>query len=342
MQAVVCRQPGEVALEERPEPIRGETEVLVGVRRIGLCGTDFHIFEGSHPYLDYPRIIGHEFSGEVLEAPAGSDFTPGQTVVINPYVSCGACIACRNGKPNCCMRIAVLGVHRDGGCCERISVPAGNLYPARGLSVDQAASTEFLAIGAHAVARFGVGADQRGPARRALVIGAGPIGLGTALFAGIAGADVSIMDRDGARLAFALENGIAARSIMAGDGSDSEIAALTGGEGFDLVFDATGNRASMEGAFRRVAHGGTLVLVSVVSENVTFSDPEFHKREMTVMGSRNATRADFERVIAAIEGGRVPLAKLITHRTSLSGAIIDLPRWTIEKTGLVKALVEIG
>jgi 2-desacetyl-2-hydroxyethyl bacteriochlorophyllide A dehydrogenase len=336
MQAVVCRQPGEVALEERPEPIRGEAEVLVGVRRIGLCGTDFHIFEGSHPYLAYPRIIGHEFSGEVLEAPADSDLKPGQTVVINPYVSCGACIACRNGKPNCCVRIAVLGVHRDGGCCERISVPAGNLYAARSLTVDQAASTEFLAIGAHAVARSGVK-----PGQRALVIGAGPIGLGAALFAGIAGADVSIMDRDPARLAFAVEHAIASRSIVADDNVETAVASVTRGEGFDLVFDATGNRASMEGAFRHVAHGGTLVLVSIVSENITFSDPEFHKREMTVMGSRNATRADFEHVIAAIEAGRVPLDRLITHRTSLAGAIIDLPRWTTQKTGLVKALVEI-
>jgi 2-desacetyl-2-hydroxyethyl bacteriochlorophyllide A dehydrogenase len=337
MQAVVCRQPGQVALEERPEPVRGEAEVLVGVRRIGLCGTDFHIFEGSHPYLAYPRIIGHEFSGEVLEAPADSTLKPGQTVVINPYISCGTCIACRNGKPNCCMRIAVLGVHRDGGCCERISVPASNLYDARGLTVDQAASTEFLAIGAHAVARSRVKAGQR-----ALVVGAGPIGLGAALFAGIAGADVAIMDRDPARLAFARQNDMAHRAIAADEQSDAEIAALTSGEGFDLVFDATGNRGSMENAFRHVAHGGTLVLVSVVSENVTFSDPEFHKREMTVMGSRNATGADFARVIAAIEAGRVPLSRLITHRTSLAGAIVDLPRWTIEKAGLVKALVEIG
>lgn len=337
MQAVVCRQPGEVVLEERPEPIRGEAEVLVGVKRVGLCGTDFHIFEGSHPYLAYPRIIGHEFSGQVLEAPAGGAFKRGQTVVVNPYVSCGTCIACRNGKPNCCVKIAVLGVHRDGGCCERISVPAGNLYPARDLTVDQAASAEFLAIGAHAVARSQV----KGGAR-SLVIGAGPIGLGTSLFAGIAGADVTIMDRDSARLAFAVENGIAERSIAAGEGAEARVAEVTNGEGFDLVFDATGNRASMEGAFRHVAHGGTLVLVSIVTDNITFSDPEFHKREMTLMGSRNATRADFERVIAAIESGRIPLAKLITHRTSLSGAILDLPRWTTEKTGLVKALVELG
>jgi 2-desacetyl-2-hydroxyethyl bacteriochlorophyllide A dehydrogenase len=337
MQAVVCRQPGKIAIEERPDPVRGDKEVLVGVQRIGICGTDFHIFEGKHPYLQYPRIVGHEFSGVVLEAPKGSALKTGKTVVVNPYVACGSCIACRNGKPNCCMRIAVLGVHRDGGMCERISVPESNLYPAGNLTVDQAASCEFLAIGAHAVARSGIKSGAR-----ALVIGAGPIGLGAALFTGIAGGDVTIMDRDPERLGFAVENGIAARSIAADDRVVDSVAAATGGDGFDIVFDATGNRASMEGAFRHVAHGGTLVLVSIVTDNITFSDPEFHKREMTVMGSRNATRADFERVIAAIESGRVPLQRLITHRTSLAGAITDLPRWAQEKRGLVKALVELG
>jgi 2-desacetyl-2-hydroxyethyl bacteriochlorophyllide A dehydrogenase len=337
MQAVVCRQPGEMAIEERPEPARGEAEVLVGVQRIGICGTDFHIYEGKHPFLQYPRIVGHEFSGTVLEAPQGSALKVGETVVVNPYIACGSCIACRNGKPNCCVRIAVLGVHRDGGMCERISIPERNVYPAGKLTVDQAASCEFLAIGAHAVAR-----SQIKSGMRALVIGAGPIGLGAALFAGIAGGDVTILDRDLERLGFAVENGIAARAIAADDRVVETVATATGGEGFDIVFDATGNKASMEGAFRHVAHGGTLVLVSIVTETITFSDPEFHKREMTVMGSRNATRADFERVIAAIESARVPLAKLLTHRTSLAGAITDLPRWAQEKRGLVKALVELG
>jgi 2-desacetyl-2-hydroxyethyl bacteriochlorophyllide A dehydrogenase len=337
MQAVVCRQPGEIAIEERPEPARGEAEVMVGVSRIGICGTDFHIYEGSHPFLQYPRIVGHEFSGTVLEAPPGSALKAGETVVVNPYIACGSCIACRNGKPNCCMKIAVLGVHRDGGMCERISIPERNVYPAGKLTVDQAASCEFLAIGAHAVAR-----SQIKSGMRALVIGAGPIGLGAALFAGIAGGDITVLDRDPERLAFAVENGIAARSIAADDRVFESVATATGGEGYDIVFDATGNKASMEGAFRHVSHGGTLVLISVVTENITFSDPEFHKREMTVMGSRNATRADFERVIAAIESGRVPLPKLLTHRTSLAGAIADLPRWAQEKRGLVKALVELG
>jgi 2-desacetyl-2-hydroxyethyl bacteriochlorophyllide A dehydrogenase len=336
MEAVVCRKPGELALETRSEPRRSSDEVLIGIRRIGICGTDFHIFEGSHPYLQYPRIMGHELSGEVLEAPKGSALRTGEIVVVNPYMSCGVCVACRNHKPNCCVRIAVLGVHRDGGMCERISVPERNLYPAGSLTVDDAASVEFLAIGAHAVARAGLGEGAR-----TLVIGAGPIGLGAALFTGIAGSEVTLMDRDADRLAFAMKAGIAARTIEAAESTREFVSEASGGEGFDVVFDATGSRGSIEDAFGFVAHGGKLLLISVVNDDVTFSDPEFHKREMSVIGSRNALRSDFERVMAAIEDGRVPLPRLLTHRTTLDRVATDLERWTKQKRGLVKALIEI-
>jgi 2-desacetyl-2-hydroxyethyl bacteriochlorophyllide A dehydrogenase len=336
MEAVVCRKPGELALETRSEPRRSSDEALIGIRRIGICGTNFHIFEGSHPYLQYPRIMGHELSAEVLEAPQGSALRTGEIVVVNPYMSCGVCIACRNGKPNCCVRIAVLGVHRDGGMCERISVPERNLYPAGSRTVDETASVEFLAIGAHAVARAAPGEGAR-----TLVIGAGPIGLGAALFAGIAGGEVTLIDRDADRLAFATKAGIAARTIEAVVSTRELVLEGSDGEGFDVVFDATGSRGSMEDAFGFVAHSGKLLLISVVNDDVTFSDPEFHKREMSVIGSRNALRSDFERVMAAIEDGRVPLSRLLTHRTTLGGVATDLERWTKQKQGLVKALIEI-
>jgi 2-desacetyl-2-hydroxyethyl bacteriochlorophyllide A dehydrogenase len=326
MRAVVCCRPGELVLEELPDARRGEGDALVAIRRIGICGTDYHIYEGSHPFLQYPRVIGHELSGEVLEAPRGGALTTGQTVVVNPYLSCGACIACRKGKPNCCVRIAVLGVHRDGGMCERISVPERNLYPAGNLTFDEAASIEFLSIGAHAVARSGLR-----PGDRALVIGAGPIGLGVALFAGQTGGDVTVIDVEPERLNFAMQARIAGRSISADAGTDERVAEATNGEGFDVVFDATGNRRSMEEAVRHVAHGGSLVLVSVVNDKITFSDPELHKREMTILGSRNAVRADFERVMAAIEDKRVPLQRLLTHRTSLARVAADIPRWTTDR-----------
>ena len=337
MRSIVCRRPGDLAVEERPEPRRAEGEVLVQIRRVGICGTDYHIYEGSHPYLEYPRVMGHELSAEVLEAPQSSRLKPGQPVIVNPYLSCGTCRACRNGKPNCCMRIAVLGVHRDGGMTERLILPEGNLYPAGSLSIDEAACVEFLAIGAHAVRRAGV---RQGT--NCLVIGAGPIGLGASIFAKIDGAMLTIMDRDPDRIALARSIIEVKESLLADDHAAEMIRETTKGDGFDVVIDATGNRTSIEDAFGYVAHGGNYVLVSVIRDNISFSDPEFHKREMTLMGSRNAVQSDFEHVVASLTAGRVPMAKLLTHRTTLAGAVTDLPRWASEKRGLVKAMIEVS
>jgi 2-desacetyl-2-hydroxyethyl bacteriochlorophyllide A dehydrogenase len=337
MHALVCHEPGKLALEDRPEPKREPGEVLIQIRRAGICGTDFHIFQGAHPYLTYPRVMGHELSAEVLEAPPSSGFHPAQRVIVNPYLSCGTCHACRAAKPNCCMRIAVLGVHRDGGMCERLSLPPGNLYAAGDLSPDAAASIEFLAIGAHAIRRSGMT-----PGTSTLVIGAGPIGLGTALFATIAGGSVTLMDRDRQRLTTGARLTGAAEVILADDRAAQAVSAATGGDGFELVIDATGNRASMEAGFRYVAHGGSFVLVSVVGEDIAFSDAEFHKREMTLIGSRNALKADFEHVVASIAAGRVPVDRLITHRTTLAGAVADLPRWATEKRDLIKPMIEVS
>jgi threonine dehydrogenase-like Zn-dependent dehydrogenase len=221
--------------------------------------------------------------------------------------------------------------------CDEILVPAQNLYPANGLSLADAAAVEFLAIGAHAVRRsLGL------PGQRTLVIGAGPIGLGTAIFARIAELDVSLLDMSSERLGFAeKELGFAALDTSKATAGEL-VRQATGGEGFDLVFDATGNTQSVQSAFAHVAHGGTLVLVSVVKDDITFSDPEFHKREMTLVGSRNALKADFEHVAASIRNGAVPLGKLVTHRTTLAATPRDLARWTHEKSGLIKAVIEVG
>lgn len=332
MQALVCRQPGELAIEARPLATRNASEVLLRVRRIGICGTDYHIYEGKHPFLAYPRVMGHELAAEVVEAPQGSGFAPGDAVVINPYLSCGVCVACRQGKPNCCVSIAVLGVHCDGGMTELLSLPPKNLVAAEGLTLDQCAAVEFLAIGAHAVRRGGVG-----PGDRALVIGAGPIGLGAALFARLSGAGVHLLDRDAERLA-AVAGIVGAEGTIVADDATGIAAA---GEGFDIVFDATGAQKSMEKSFDYVAAGGSYVMVGVVKDPITFSDPDFHRREMSLHASRNATTADFERVIAALRAGEVPLERIVTHRTSLEGALRDLPKWAQQKSGLIKALIEL-
>ena len=337
MKAVVCLAPHAVAVEMRPSAIRAHDEVLLKINRVGICGTDYHIYEGLHPFLKYPRVIGHELSATIVETPASCNFEIGQQVVINPYVACGICHACKIGKPNCCMNIAVLGVHRDGGMCEFISLPERNLISAEGLSLDEAATVEFLAIGAHAVRRSGVGKGAK-----ALVVGAGPIGLGVAIFAQIAGANVTLVDRDSERLLLASAATGITNTVVVDANASAKIMQVSNGDGFEAVFDATGSRASMEQSFAYVAHGGIYVFVGLVKDDIKFSDADFHKREMTLMASRNATAVDFDHVISAIKSKKVPIAKLLTHRTSLANVADDLPRWSSDKKGLIKALVEIS
>jgi 2-desacetyl-2-hydroxyethyl bacteriochlorophyllide A dehydrogenase len=336
MKAILCAEPGRLEIVERPLPEPDGKLVPVEIRAVGICGTDFHIYEGKHPFLEYPRVMGHELSGVVGAGSPDPTLPPGTQVVINPYLSCGHCIACRRGKPNCCANIRVLGVHIDGGMCERLLLPAGNLYPANDISLRDAAMVEFQAIGAHAVRRSEV---KRGD--RALVVGAGPIGVGTALFAGIAGAEVTLMDISAARLAYLRDRLGFPRLLAAGDGALAAASDETGGDLYDVVFDATGNARAMEGSFAFVASGGTLVLVGVLKADITFSDPELHRKEMTLRASRNATRQDFETVMAAMARGDIPLDALNTH----SGALLDLPQampaWLASKEPPLKAIVTV-
>ncbi|RUX48059.1 MAG: zinc-binding alcohol dehydrogenase family protein [Mesorhizobium sp.] len=335
MKALVCRKPGELIFEDRPAPgPPGAGWALVSISHVGICGTDYHIFEGKHPYLAYPRVMGHELSGTVTAVGEGVTIEVGERVVVNPYFACDKCIACRHGKPNCCVSIEVLGVHRDGGMCEELLVPAGNLYPVAGLPLVHAAAVEFLAIGAHAVRRSELAAGAH-----TLVVGAGPIGLGTALFARIAGQAVTLMDTSTERLDFA-ESQLGFPVI---DGASVSPVKLvrerTDGDCFDLVFDATGSKASIQAAFGYVAHGGALVMVSVIKDQISFSDPEFHKREMMLIGSRNALRADFDHVMAAMHDGAIPVDKLTTHHTTVQNSPRDISHWANQKSGLIKAVI---
>ncbi|MBN8631189.1 MAG: zinc-binding alcohol dehydrogenase family protein [Rhodobacterales bacterium] len=322
-----CLEPGRFELVAAPVPQTApEGWVLVDIAAAGLCGTDFHIYAGKHPYLNYPRVIGHELAGRVAVAAPG--WALGVPVVINPYVSCGTCRACLRGKPNCCTRIEVLGVHRDGGMCARIAVPASNLYPAGDLPLEAAAMVEFLAIGAHAVRRGEVAAGDR-----VLVTGAGPIGLGAALFARDRGAEVHILDTTRARLDQAAGLGFADLH----DAIDGQVS-----DGFDVVFDATGHAGAMEAGFAHVGHGGSYVLISVVQDRISFSDPEFHKREARLIGSRNATAEDFATVMDALRMGVVRAEALLSERVALADLPTRLPELAADRGRLIKAVVIMG
>ncbi len=336
MKSIVCDTPGSLRMEQRPVPVPAEGEVLLRIRRVGICGTDMHIFRGTQPFLSYPRVMGHELSGHIHGAPAGSRLAVGDQVYVMPYLSCGTCVACRQGKTNCCTRIEVLGVHRDGGMTEYLALPERFVFKTECISLDDAAMIEFLAIGAHAVKRGAVDA-----AKRVLVVGAGPIGMAVMLFASLKGADVTVLDGRADRLQFCRDALGIVRTVQLGDGDKELLSDATGGEFFDVVFDATGNIAAMERGLDFVAHGGSYVLVSIVRDRLSFSDPEFHKRETTLLGSRNATVDDFEDVVAAMKAGKVPTALLNTHRTTLDEFTSVLDRWMQPEAGVIKAIVEV-
>jgi len=333
MRTVVCQAPFEVRLTDRPAPEAADGEVLVRIRRVGLCGTDYHIFSGRHPFLTYPRVMGHELAGEIVTSPIGSSFQEGQVVAINPYLECGHCVACRRGKPNACVNIRVLGVHVDGGMCEMIAVPERAVIDAKGLTLDQAAMLEFLAIGAHAVARARLAVGDS-----VLVVGAGPIGVATALFARLDGAAVTLVDTREARLTYARERLGMASTAVAGPELAATLSRLTSGDMFDTVFDATGSLPAMTQSLGYVAHGGSLVLVGVSTGDLVYPDPEFHKREATLIGSRNALSRDFDRVIGAMQAGDIPYEALLTHEVQAEDLAEGIPRLIVQADSVLKAI----
>ncbi|UYN99267.1 MAG: zinc-binding alcohol dehydrogenase family protein [Devosia sp.] len=333
MRAIRCNAPGELELVDIDRPELQPGRVRVAISHVGICGTDYHIYEGKHPFLQYPRIMGHELSGRVIDANGAADFAAGDAVVINPYLACHACPACREGKTNCCETLTVLGVHGDGGMAEEIVLPAENLYRADGLSLRDAAMVEFLAIGAHAVRR-----TELQPGWRVLVVGGGPIGLGVAFFARIEGAEVTILDAAQDKLEAAEQFGFA--GVLVGD-RDGDAFRQAMGSGFDAVFDATGSIAAMNGAVAYCRNGGALTLVGVVKGTLNWEDPEIHRRELTIRASRNATRQDFEHVMDAIRAGKIPTDELATHATGFDAVPAKLPEWAKARQGLIKAIISL-
>jgi 2-desacetyl-2-hydroxyethyl bacteriochlorophyllide A dehydrogenase len=336
VQTIILERPGELRLGASEVPdAPGPGEALVRVGRVGICGTDIHAYHGRQPFFSYPRILGHELGVEVAALGPDTSGPPvGARCAVEPYLNCGACVACRRGRTNCCVRLETLGVHTDGGMRPYIVVPAAKLHRAERLSLEQLALVETLAIGAHAAGRAGLEAGEW-----ALVIGAGPIGLATMQFARLAGARVIAIDVSERRLDLCRALGAADERIVAGPEALAQVEALTGGDLPTAVFDATGNAQSMMQAFQYAAHGGRLVFVGLVQGDITFSDPFLHRRELTLLASRNAVAGDFRRIIALIEEGALDTGPWITHRAGMAELVARFPSWLRPEAGLLKGML---
>jgi 2-desacetyl-2-hydroxyethyl bacteriochlorophyllide A dehydrogenase len=338
MRTVVCQAPGTLSLESRPAPGCAPGEALLRIRRVGVCGTDIHAFAGNQPYFQYPRVLGHELAGEIVAVGDGVDpGRVGHNAYVIPYLHCGHCRACRQGRTNCCRRMQVIGVHRDGGMCDTLAVPADRLVASESLPLDQLALVECMAIGAHAVRRSALAEGEL-----AVVAGAGPIGLGVAQLARERGARVVVVDTNPERLAFCRERlGIMDTLDPAGQDVAATLEAMSDGELADAVFDATGNPDAMRRGFDLVGHAGRYVLVSIVKADIAFHDPDFHRKEMTLLSSRNATREDFDTVCRLMEAGRLPASAMITHRAELAELPGCMPGWCAPGSGVLKAIIEL-
>ena len=339
MKQVVLEQPGRLAVMQVPEECSpGPGEALVEVRRIGVCGTDLHAYRGRQPFFAYPRVLGHELGVEVSAVgPGVTQVVPGDRCAVEPYLNCGRCIACRHGRTNCCAELKVLGVHVDGGMRERLIVPATKLHPSTKLTYDQLALVETLGIGAHAVARAALQ-----PGETVAVLGSGPIGLAVIQFAVAAGARVLVVDLNPSRLSLCRERtGLPGSDLIDGSSADiaQRLAAQTDGDMPIAVFDATGNPTSMASAFGYPAQGGRLILVGLVNGDISFNDPNLHRRELTVMGSRNSLATDFRNIIGLVELGRIDTAAWITHRASLEETPARFESWTDPANGVLKAMI---
>ena len=334
MKALVCTTPRQFDYinTEMPAPAEGET--LLKIERIGICGTDLHAFEGTQPYFNYPRILGHELAAIIIETKAVV-FAAGDKVTIIPYMHCGNCTACNSGKNNCCVNMRVFGVHIDGGMREFVTVPNHTLLKSEGLSIDELALVEPLAIGAHAVKRAAVTKGEF-----VLVIGAGPIGLGIAQFARIAGAQVIVVDVIDDRLQFCSTHAGVEHTInpLKQDVMGA-LKQITSNNMPTVVIDATGNLDAINNAFAYLAHGGRYVLVGLQKEHISFSHPEFHKREATLMSSRNANVSDFEHVMESIKNGLVQPANYITHKVAFDEVATQFESWLNPNSKVVKAMV---
>ena len=337
MKALVCNKPWEFEYINKAKPDLEPGQAIIQIKRIGICGTDLHAYQGNQPFFNYPRILGHELSGVLHDIENGSGFEIGETVTFIPYLNCGKCIACRNGKGNCCTQIAVCGVHVDGGMVEYLSVPASSLVHGSGLSFDELALVEPLAIGAHGIRRAAVEKDEF-----VLVIGAGPIGLGTMEFARIAGGKVIALDVNEHRLAFCKEKlGIPFIINALSENVIGQLMQITKGDMPTVVIDATGSQKAINNALQYLAHGGRFVLIGLQKEEIAFSHPEFHKREATLMSSRNASRADFEQVIESLNKKFINPTNYITHSVKFAGVMNAFESWLDPKNGVIKAMVEL-
>ena len=340
MKALVLDGPRAARIGEIAEPGEpGAEEVLLRVRLVGMCGSDLSTYEGRNPLVSYPRIPGHEIAAEIaaVGADVPEEFRPGMAVTLLPYFGCGSCAACRRGRPNACRGNETLGVQRDGAMTESMVVPWSKLRRSSRLDLRKLALVEPLTVGNHAAARGRVTREDT-----VLVIGCGMVGLGAIASAAFRGARVIAMDMDDAKLELArragAREGVNSRKVVV----EERLRELTEGHGPDVVIEAVGTPDTYRLAVEAVAVAGRVVFIGWVKSPVSFETRLFVLKELDILGSRNATGADFDEVIAMVESGRFPTEDAVGRVVPLEQAAEALRQWSEDPAATRKIVVEIS
>ncbi|WJV53461.1 zinc-binding alcohol dehydrogenase family protein [Prodigiosinella aquatilis] len=335
MKSLVCLEPENMLFQQRNKPIPADNEVLIKIKTVGICGTDIHAWAGKQPFFSYPRVLGHEICGEVVGLGNNiHDIRIGKQVVVLPYVACKKCQACLSGRTNCCENISVIGVHQDGGFSEYLSVPVTNILLAEGIDPESAALIEPFAISAHAVCRAEIK-----PEEPVLVVGAGPIGLGVAAIAKADGAHVLVADTSAERRTH-VQRYLQLEALDPAQADfDAQLREKFSGSLAQKVIDATGNPLAMNNTVNLIRHGGSIIFVGLFKGELQFSDPEFHKKETTIMGSRNATLDDFAKVGRLMVEGKLRAEMMLTHRYRFDVLADVYEKDVINNRDLIKGVI---
>lgn len=310
MVAIAVTSPGVLDIAEQTEPQRpGPGEALVRVRRAGICGSDVHILHGSNPFARYPRVIGHEFAGSVVETGPDVDaVVPGDIVVVDPVLACGHCYPCRVGRPNVCSSLQVLGVHRDGGFRDFVVVPAANCVKVpEGVPIEVATLAEPFAVAANVLSRTGIG-----PEDIVLIYGAGTVGLTVLQVARLHGARCIISDLDTARLERARGYGAAVTLDPRTGSVPDAVRGENDGLGPTVVIDGTGIPALLEEACRVASPAGRIGLLGFSPAPCNVSQQQIVAKELTLVGSR-LNRRFIPQVVQWMAEGKLQPSGMITQ-----------------------------
>ena len=307
----VMVQPKKIEFREIPVPEPKAGEVLVKIMRIGVCGSDIHVYHGTHPFTSYPITQGHEVSGEIAALGAGVEgLYVGQKVTIEPQVTCGRCYLCRHGKYNLCEELKVMGFQTTGVASTYFAVDASKVTPIpQDMSFDEGAMIEPLAVAVHAANQARAVQDQN-----IVVIGAGPIGNLVAQTLKAKGAKaVLISDISALRLGIARDCGIGHTVNTRDKDLGEAILECFGPDKADIIYDCAGNDISMGQAIRYARKGSQILLVAVFGKMANVDLAVLNDHELDLNTTMMYRHPDYVEAIELVQAGKINLNRLMTN-----------------------------